>query len=96
MSHHVNKCKHGVQLGQCRCAAPNKEVRLVMCPPSHQDWPETEHPVKYTGTYGMVAVESEPDREALVRLIKRIFPIKHDPLATVVAEEWADEFLEEG
>ena len=56
MNHHVNKCKHGVQLGQCRCASPNKQVLLVKCPASHQDWSESEHPVMYTGSYGLTAV----------------------------------------
>ena len=62
MTHHENRCKHGVLLGQCRCAAPDKEVRLAMCPASHQDWSESEHPVKYTGTYGMVAVPVAEER----------------------------------
>lgn len=35
--HHINKCKHGVVMGQCRCPSPNKTVNIVHC--VHTDLP---------------------------------------------------------
>ncbi|QIG58001.1 hypothetical protein SEA_PAULODIABOLI_317 [Microbacterium phage PauloDiaboli] len=55
VGHHVNVCVHGTQLGQCRCAAPDKTKMLVGCLPSHAGWTEDEHPILYTGTIGGVA-----------------------------------------
>lgn len=40
MSHYVEKCIHGVIVGQCRCPSKDKTVRVVSCP---------EH-CRYTGT----------------------------------------------
>lgn len=110
MTHHVNKCKHGVMLGQCRCASPNKVAILVQCPESHHYWSEDDHPVIYTGTYGqpvlLVAkstsvtsgiVDTEAaDRYAAISFMRRVSPITHEPLATAVAEEWADKLLADG
>ncbi len=36
MGHYIAKCKHGVVMGQCRCASPNKSVRIVEC--KHQEF----------------------------------------------------------
>lgn len=41
--HHINKCKHGVVMSQCRCPSPNKTVNLVQC--VHEDLPAPTGPV---------------------------------------------------
>lgn len=33
VSHFRSQCIHGVLVSQCRCMAPNKEIRIVPCPP---------------------------------------------------------------
>lgn len=33
MPHHINKCKHGIVVSQCRCMSKDKTVILVRCPP---------------------------------------------------------------
>lgn len=57
-------------------------------------------PIPYAGEGSQFQVDLDPaksaDHDALVALIKRISPIKHEPLATYVAEEWAAEFEKEG
>lgn len=35
--HHINRCKHGTVMGQCRCPGP-KQTRIVACPPHHANW----------------------------------------------------------
>lgn len=35
--HHMDKCRHGVVMAQCRCPHPNKAVRTVPC--THEDLP---------------------------------------------------------
>jgi hypothetical protein len=62
MSHFRKVCKHGTSMGQCRCAAPNKELRLAACLPSHAEWTEDEHPILYTGEVNGIAhpVKVEP------------------------------------
>lgn len=108
--HVVHVCKHGTKIGECRCPAPNKTAILDECPSSHSSWTEEDHPALYsdgTGRFGKpVLLLTKPDavvggvvstdRVKLVALIKRISPIKHEPLATLAAEEWADEFQREG
>lgn len=32
--HFVERCTHGAFVSQCRCASPNKAVRIVACPPT--------------------------------------------------------------
>lgn len=54
-SHFRKVCKHGKHMGQCRCAAENKETRLAECPPEHAGWSEDEHPILYTGTVNSTA-----------------------------------------
>lgn len=45
-NHHVDQCRHGRVVSQCRCPAKDKAVRVVPCPPSCAaitptpgDWP---------------------------------------------------------
>lgn len=38
-THHKSECKHGTLVSQCRCPAPDKEVRIVPCPKSCNDRP---------------------------------------------------------
>ena len=56
MSHFRTVCKHGESVSQCRCNAPNKEVRLAACLPSHSEWAEAEHPTLYGGAIGGAAI----------------------------------------
>lgn len=102
--HYVTVCKHGIQVSQCRCAASNKSTLLGVCPTGHAQWTEKDHPSIYSDGIGRVGrpviplTKTDPadERASLVALIKRISPIKHEPLATIVANEWADEFQREG
>jgi hypothetical protein len=105
MTEHFRKvCIHGKNRGQCRCPDPNKRVILDEC---FASCAKETLPVIYTGTIGGTAVAAGPagtvlppmasaDHDALIALIKRISPIKHEPLASAVAEEWAAEFEKDG
>lgn len=78
--HFVKKCKHGFVLSQCRCTSPNKTVIIMSCPEDHASWD--------TG--------SGTDMEEAIAFMRRVIPIQHEPLATAVAEEWANKLLSEG
>ena len=83
--HFMDMCKHDIVIRQCRCPAKDKTVTRVECPPSHASFEDLPP-----------AVEPNRDHEALIALIRRISPIKQEPLATAVAEEWAAEFEKDG
>lgn len=34
--HHIDRCRHGVVISQCRCPGP-KTTRIVPCPPGHDE-----------------------------------------------------------
>lgn len=91
--HFRNVCKHGDTVSQCRCPGPKTEV-LVECPPGHGE--AIPLPPEAIGASIVFVSDTDTDLDALIALIKRISPIKHEPLATSVAEEWAAEFIKEG
>lgn len=72
MSHYVNKCKHGVIMGQCRCMGP-KPTRLVECPPGHEDMLDPSvldpAPAPTEGWYGTMLAQHK-ERTAIVAFIR--------------------------
>ena len=98
MGHFRKVCKHGTHMGQCRCAAENKEIRLAECPPAHAGWSEEEHPILYTGSVNGTAHPvkvtpaegwSEPQKAAPVQEKRPPLQVTYSGIADVLeAEGW--------
>lgn len=93
-NHFKNVCKHGKTMGQCRCSSPGKTITLVECS-GHSDLA-----IIWVEPVGTVLIGSAPeppsDLESAIAFMRRVSPVTHEPLATLVAEEWAEKLIAEG
>lgn len=105
MSHYRQICPHGQLVGQCRCPSPEKVTEIVPCPfPEHEAQEIRINPdgtIPYVGESsdfqvqtGDIARADQVDRAT--EFMKQVSPIKHEPLATLVAREWAEKLIAEG